>query len=493
MDDFYLRHKCVVLVLFFAGMAVLLSSCVNIQDKATELGSSGKVGKAQMSAFLDVIKDKVEPDDPNFFTYDKLDTNKVASFIYNTCLTAGIKINRQDIYNGSAKLVRPSVKPILSIYIEDSESMDAYVSGVTGFKDAIYSLAGSIITADTLTQGINLYYINNAIQFRRQTADANTLLQFIQNLDPSTFRNNGGNRKSSDMRGLLQQVLDSTDDRHVNVLISDFVFSPGQHQDATSYLQQQSTGIKIAIAQKIEQYDLAIEILQMHSHFSGIYFDQHDKRVPLTGDRPFYIWLIGSKKKIKAIGKSGVLTTIKGGVDNTLVFYKQSGPSLHSHKILFSHKDGDFEIQGGASGDMSTAKPNDVNNTFGFDMLVNYKKEMEDIAFFDDTNNYTHNPNYKLTISRLQENDDPASVGYTHCLHLSTQSLQEQKIQLFTVAKVPTWVTAHDSENDTNIGKDPSQMNKTFGLQYLIQGLYEAFYTTPHQNKITEVEITIKK
>lgn len=491
MNKFRLCHRHVLSVLLLSCIILPLSSCVNMQDKAIELGRTGRIGKAQMAEFLDVVSDKVTRDDPNFFTNNKLDTGKAAIWIYNTCKDAGIKISRQDIYDGAHKQVFNSIRPALSIYIEDSESMDAYVKGNTKFKDAIYSLTANMITADTLTHGINLYYINNKISFKKENADDNTLLQFIQNLDPATFRANGGDRSTSDMRGLLKQVLDSTDDRHVNVLISDFVFSPGKNQSAQSYLQQQSTGIKIAMAEKIEKYDLAIEVLQLHSNFSGTYFDEYDKRIPLTGNRPYYMWVIGSKKIINAIRKSGALTSIKGGVDNTLVFYKQLSPSLHGHKILFSHKEGDFDIPGGATGDISSAKANDINNTFGFDMLVNYNKDIEDISFFDDTNNYQHDGNYKLTISRLQENDDPA--GYTHCLHLSTQSLQEQDLRLFTVTKIPKWVTADDSEDDTHIKNEPSQMTRTFGLQYLIQGLYDAFYTTPRQNKVTEVQITIKK
>ncbi|MDB5086685.1 MAG: hypothetical protein JWR09_679, partial [Mucilaginibacter sp.] len=421
------------------------------------------------------------------------DTAKAAAFIYSICKDAGVKINKDDIYAGATRSRRSVAKPSFNVYIEDSESMDAYVKGNTRFKDAIYSLLGNVITVDTLTQGINLYYINNHITFSRQKADANTLLQFIQNLDPATFRTNGGDRSSSDMRHLLQQVLDSTDDRHVNLLVSDFVFSPGKGQNAIASLQQQSTGIKIAFGQKIEKFDLAIEVVQLHSNFSGKYFDENDKPIVLSADRPYYMWLIGSKEQINIIRKNGVLNNINGGVDNTLVFYKQTSPLLHGHKITFSHKTGDFELPDGASGNINAAKPNDVYNSFGFNLLVDYSKDIEDLSFFDDTNNYSHDGNYKLTISRLNDKTDPASSGFTHCLHLSTNNLQEQELHVFTQSKIPKWVAVSNSLDDRNIKNEPSQMSRTFGLQYLIEGLYDAFYVSPHQDKVTEVEINIKK
>ncbi|TSJ36558.1 hypothetical protein FO440_22275 [Mucilaginibacter corticis] len=493
MNNFYLRRRSILYLPGFFAALFFFSSCgQNLQDKAIELGQDGKIKKEELRDFINLVSDKTDHGDPQFYTANKIDTNKVITFITSTCEAAGIRINKEDVYSGSVKPIPPKGKPSFNVYMEDSESMDAYVNGQTGFKDAVYSLLGNVINSDGAFTGTNLYYINNQITFRQQNASSNTLLQFIQNLDPQTFRKNGGNRSSSDMRRLFQQVLDSTDDRHVNMLVSDFVFSPGRGQNAALSLQQQSTGIKISFAQKIQHFDLAVEVIQLRSNVSGKYFDENDRPTVISGNRPFYIWLFGPKAEINAIRKNGLLNNIKGGVDHSLVVYKQAVPLIHAHKLLYTNKQGEFEMTDGASGDIHGAKPGETNNIFAFDFLVDYSKDMEDLAFYDDTANYVHDHNYKLTINRLTAGEDPANASYTHRLHLSTTALDDQDLHVYTKAEPPRWVMAGSSMDDRNI-RDPLEMRKTFGLQYLIQGVYDAFYAPPHQNKSTEVQITVKK
>ena len=130
--------------------------------------------------------------------------------------------------------------------------MDAYVRGFTEFETAIYNLLGDF-KISKICDSLNLNYINNSIPFSKKNALPADIQDFIEKLEPSTFREKGGDRSVSDLKNIINTVLKTVDDQNAAVLISDFVFSPGKNVNAQDYLNNQGVGIKIDFAEKIKE------------------------------------------------------------------------------------------------------------------------------------------------------------------------------------------------------------------------------------------------
>ncbi|MDR3093329.1 MAG: hypothetical protein LBU62_01635, partial [Bacteroidales bacterium] len=95
-------------------------------------------------------------------------------------------------------LETPSVKPVVNVYIENSGSMDGYVKGVTEFENAVYNYLSDIMISG-VSDSLNLFYINSEIiKYGSDIAD------FIEKLEPTTFKARGGNRGTSDIANVME-------------------------------------------------------------------------------------------------------------------------------------------------------------------------------------------------------------------------------------------------------------------------------------------------
>jgi len=144
--------------------------------------------------------------------------------------------------------VSASNKPSVNVYVENSGSMDGYVRGITDFEQIVYNYLTDIIISD-FTDSLNLFYINSDI-----IPQGSDISDFIERLEPSTFRIRGGNRGISDISNVLKTVLSETQENEIAILVTDGIFSPGIGKDAAQYLNNQQIGIKRTFAEHLKTY-----------------------------------------------------------------------------------------------------------------------------------------------------------------------------------------------------------------------------------------------
>ena len=341
---------------------------------------------------------------------------------------------------------------------------------------------------------VNLYYINSAIHTVDTNASTDDIRNYISTLTPASFKAKGGNRGQSDLRDDISKALAHTDDNNVSILISDFVFSPGPGVDAHGYLVNQGIGIQLDIAKKLQQYDLAVEVLQLYSQFEGFYYDENNKPVYVSCKRPYYIWIIGNSANIRSLVKSKVVDNIRGHCQNTFIVQNLKNNSSPDYKILYTDKIGSFRLPQGAKGPIESATPSNQPRTMGkfaFSVAVDFSKYVQDTTFFSDRTNYECNSNYSLAAGHVNDTDNVTLRGFTHKLKLTTSDLRKETVNVLVKGRVPSWVTASSSENDQNMKDDTVQQRATFGFKYLIQGLCDAFYQSGN-NTITSFKIIIQ-
>ncbi len=424
----------------------------------------------------------------------EVDTPKLVDYLVKLFAAKKLPLIAADIWQPGIQ--SPSVAKFnIDVYIENSASMDGYVKGVTEFETAIYNLLGDFKISE-LCESLNLNYINRDITFTKTNALAPDIQDFIEKLEPSTFKQRGGDRSTSDLKNILETVIKKVDERNAAVLISDFVFSPGSKTDAQDYLNNQAIGIKIAFAEKLKKFDMTAVVIQLQSNFDGKYYDKTNKEIKLTTKRPYYVWIFGSDAQIKAILDKKVIENIKGGYLNRVIFYSLKEPTPLEHKILFRPRVGEFELSDGAKGEITSAavsRDEATKGVFGFNVAVNFPGAIQDANYFLDAANYRlSNDQYTLMVEPLT-GKDPATQGFTHLLKLQTKELRDEVLKIEVVGKIPMWVKNSSSVDDSMIAGDDNEKRKTFGLKHLIDGVNDAFYPQSSANTMNTLSVSIKK
>ncbi|MFW5871699.1 MAG: hypothetical protein ACOCUT_01195 [bacterium] len=492
------NQRKTILIIFSCLM--LLTSCTSefqsFNDTALEFANTdNRIDQKEFERLLEDISASDERGFAQFKNEDgTIENAKVLSYLLKYYSAKNLNLTESDIWQPESK--EPLKEFNINVYLENSASMDGYVTGVTEFETAIYNLLGDF-KISKVCDSLNLNYINNSIPFSKKNALPADIQDFIEKLEPSTFRQRGGDRSVSDLKNVINTVLTTVNEKNAAVLISDFVFSPGSGVDAQEYLNNQGVGIKIDFAEKIKDFDLSAVIIQSESNFEGTYYDKTNKPIHFKGKRPYYIWIFGSNQQISQILDKKILDNIKGGYLNRLVLQSEKEQSQPNYKILSSPKIGDFsrtELNNKIISDASLSMGNQNKGLFGFNIAVDFSKNIQDPSYFLDTTNYVlSNPNYQLEVQPITNNNDASLLGFTHILKLKTSDLRSETLEIQVVGQTPNWVYSSSSIDDSNILNEISEQQKTFGLQYLIEGVSDAFYPKSSSNAITTFTITIKK
>jgi hypothetical protein len=478
----------------------MLTSCKSefgsFNDQALTFANNDK--KIDEQEYQKLLKQISGSDEKGFqqFKNDKgeIDNIKVVSYLLKYFKAKNVGLTANDIWQPLTNGAQETFN--INVYLENSASMDGYVKGVTEFETAIYNLLGDFKISG-LCDSLNLNYINKTIPYQKQNALPADIQDFIEKLEPSVFKLRGGDRSVSDLKNILSTVLKTVNNKNAAVLISDFVFSPGKNANAQDYLNNQGVGIKIDFAEKLEEFDLSAVIIQLQSNFDGLYYDKTDKPLSFKGKRPYYVWIFGSTQQISTILNKKVLDNIKGGYSNRLVLQSIKGISEPNYKILYSPKIGSFsakQLNAKIISDASTSKANQTKGLFGFNVAVDLSNSLQDANYFLDTSNYIlSNTKYQLKVETITDKNDASLSGFTHLLKLQTGELREEVLKIEIVGKTPSWVFNSTSIDDSKILNDKNEQQKTFGLQYLIEGISDAFYPKSNSNAINSISITIKK
>ena len=489
-------------ICFLFIFILVLTSCKTdfsrFQDSALKFAlDDHKIDEKEYKELVDEIKASRDQDFQKFIgTGGQVDNAKLSEYLVKFLTAKKLPISANDIWQPTAQSSGDTQANFnVDVYIENSASMDGYVKGVTDFETAVYNLLGNIKISGLCTS-LNLNYINKKVTYTKSNALAPDIQDFIEKLEPSTFKQRGGDRSVSDLKNILHDVVQKVDDKNMAILISDFVFSPGKNINAQDYLNNQTVGIKIDFAEKLKAFDLSAVAIQLQSNFDGIYYDKNNSPIPLKSKRPYYIWIFGNPAQIKSLLDKKILDNIKGGYQNRLIFSSVKEPAPLDYKILIRPKIGDFKLENGAKGAIISAKPSSENKTnglFGFNLAVNFSGDLQDAGYFTDSDNYRLSDNrYSLTVEPITESDE-STAGFTHKLKLQTSELREETLSIEVLGKMPGWVIKSTSTDDSSIATDDNEKQKTFGLKYLVEGINDAFYPQSGSSPINTLNISIKK
>jgi len=359
----------------------------------------------------------------------------------------------------------------VNVYVENSASMDGYVKGVTEFESSLYSYLSDIKLAD-FCQSLNLNYINS-----KPLPQPDDVRDFIEKLEPDSFRKKGGDRSTTDISNLFQTIMTEQGKNDIAILVSDFVFSPGR-RDASEYLTNQQIGIKTHFVNRLkEDPNYSAVLYRLVSKFDGKYYNKFDHPTQINAERPFFIWLLGNKDQLQRLTKEVKKENMKGhGVDHTFCISKMTANTPYG--ILPMPRIGTFQLD---PADVKTSIKNAkmdkkaVDYKFVVSIGVDYSGFLLEDSYLTDPDNYeVNNKAYSIEIGK---NTNPSS-SYTHIIKLkldpSQPVISRGNVKVSLLKKSAPWAEQYTDNDGEDINAEGA-MEKTFGLKTLVDGVYDAY------------------
>lgn len=378
---------------------------------------------------------------------------------------------------------KPTVKPTVNVYLENSGSMAGYVSGNSAFKDAVYNYLTDIKISG-ITDTLNLFYIND-----KPVEKGSDIEDFINKLNPNqcVFA-------TSDIADIFGLVLNRTDENKISVFVTDGIFSPGK-KDAIDYLVHQQIGVKRMMAEHLTKYpNTAIMVYQLSSNFYGTYYNRKDAKTTINAPRPYYIWVIGDVSDIERLKMYTPETSFKGGGIKHSFTLLPSFEKQIDYAILNAPKFGSFERDKNSPKNSiyKIKKEGKGKHKGKFMFTIGMDLSLFSILLGDEylmnTDSYDRlinkQPNNDYFIE-MEHNTNP-NTNYTHNMKLTTNKISTGELEIILRNNLPDWVSEINDDEGLDIHEN-NAINKTFGIKYLVEGIYEAY-----QMRGNEIYTTMK-
>lgn len=362
-----------------------------------------------------------------------------------------------DSAKGSPKQVSKR-KPTVNFYLENSGSMFGYITTGNDFDRSLSSLLTQMKVSG-YTDNLNLFYINSEIF--KQNVDIPTFIKDMAH--PTKFK---GKLESSDMCHLFNTITDNVDNNSVSIMVSDCIFSPGK-VDAKKFIGAEKDCITLKLHEQMKNRDLAFVVYRMMSNFNGVYYDCKDSKTTINNERPYFIWIIGTKENIAEFNRKGIKDKIEGNLENTYTMFKSKDEVPYA--VQTGSSIGSFERKNPIT--IIKAKPDNSSGKLTFSVAVDFSSLLVDDAYLTNPKNYTiKNPNYSIEIKKKK------NQNYTHEIKITTSSkyitATDLSIRLNNV--IPNWIEQYSDDTCTHINSE-GMMEKTYGLKQLVDGIYSAF------------------
>jgi hypothetical protein len=423
------------------------------------------------------------------------------------------------------------VRPIqLNVFFESSGSMDGYVNGVTDLESAMMSLIGGIgrsfqtsknAVADNVRrqsfvlEGINLYTVASgddgkaAATRRISNASIEAIDSWFRLLEPKTLGALDG-RKSSELQSVLKLALDSVNDKKVSLLISDMILSPKNidrsGQDGSNSLALQMERILLreqsqivnSFSEALNRSSKRIAMLgyRFESQYHGFYAPEarvvKPKAKQIKGGagnvvmnaRPYFVWIIGSVESIEQIVRRVNVDQLREHrlthacmmVEQTAkqknIQYSVVSPLGLRYPKAVARNTGSY-IKPEESNKVSVTGLANGRIVYAVDVVLPIHKHYGTVeATISGTSNghkdqiilcdRLSNGVYRTYVSTIFPGGEVPSYGAT------------TKIT-FAHAK-PSWFTEFSVDDDDGTIADSVKQGQTFGLRFLMEGVWRAFY-----------------
>ena len=367
------------------------------------------------------------------------------------------------------------VKPTVRIFMENSGSMNGFVTIDNEFKNALGHL---IAKTNGFYEGTKLFFVNNKIY---HAAVCDNLNDFVLHLNPQTMQ--VGNTSSTDINKIFGMILDRTKNDTVSILVSDCVYDVDNVGNLLSAASSSTTGTFMKAIREAREAgsEFAVIIMQCESKFYGYHYEGNTPII-CNNTRPYYVIMMGRKEAVLELNEHLELENTPTGLPGLM------------HKFMLSSED-TWELDDQTARVFSSGFTNalriqpehdglNIRNiitdhdkldlTFSFGLGVGNLFVAPDYLL--DAENYVVEPEEYV----LEQVTDQAKFTecdfFDHpiCLTLKNDDKSyAPEITLRLKNQIPAWVKK--CSYNTRMKALPPR-HKSYALYEMVEGIYGAFY-----------------
>lgn len=384
--------------------------------------------------------------------------------------------------------LKPIDKVIFNIYIENSGSMDGYISQPSEFKDVLRSFTSDIRPNFGVYPGF--YFVNDKGAFDQfPNSPTPDYYKFIADLSPSNSKIKFPPGSDSSIDDIINFSTQNMKNK-ISIVFSDCVLS--YKQTGPEGAKTAEAHIKNFMPDKIEKQNLSTIVIKFKSKFKGTYYNESNKGVGITVnkniDRPYYALIFGEAAALKYL-LSKIDFRKYPGFEASYTLLANNNEVKPESIITYKNKIGSFEFEKPAS-NMKIINAEEKKGSTDFQFSINVN--LNDLPFQNDflmekSNYYIDNDFKVVSIEKLDDTD-----GYSHTISFKTNSLKQiSKLNFGINYSIPNWVTQTGSDKDDD-PLDSLQQKQTFGFKYLMSGFSDA-YVAKNDDLQFKIPITINK
>ncbi len=335
-----------------------------------------------------------------------------------------------------------AAKPVVRIYMENSGSMNGYVTTNSTFKKAM----GQLITkADGFFPGTAVNFINQDIY---HTPMCDNLDDFMLNLNPTSMK--VGNTSSTDINSIFKMILERTTSDTISVLVSDCMYDVDNVGDLLSAAASSTTGTFMKAIRRAHdaKEEFGVIIMQCMSEFSGNYYEGNNA-IPCNGKRPYYIIVMGGLKQLAYFNERMEFEDSSTGLSGmTHKYMLSSEPTWTLDNTTARTFIRDFtnarriQLEDDRLDIRKITTDHDKPNLY-FALAMGVSQLFADKTYLLDKDNYTVEPAH-FKVAEISENvsfPDYDVFDHPYCIQLKTEGQNfAPQVTVTLLNKIPAWV-----------------------------------------------------
>lgn len=376
----------------------------------------------------------------------------------------------------------------VNFYLERSGSMTPYDAphGDGSFKAAIVQLLNNLPGNNDDNR---IYVVNSSVNKYPQGFS-----KFIS--DPNIFESTKGlgDPSYTDFSKIFTDLLNKTGKNELSILVTDMIYSTKSMLGINPQkVFAEAQGMTNAVF-KAQVKDKSMLIIKMRGSYQGPYYSYN---APSTGKnysgyRPYYIVIVGSNANMARLSKDKNYASFchfseLRGYQNMYLF--DTNGIYHPYYSLLLNDPkirGRFHPEHGQGTQITRIKdisPDKNSGDLRLALAVDLSGMFIDDHYLTDPSNYQISSDDDLVIKEIKRissrdvkpNERQYLGSATHLFILEMKQVShDQDVAIQLVNRLPGWVQSSSNDDDTNLSNG-NFSNTTFGLKYLLQGIYDSY------------------
>lgn len=399
----------------------------------------------------------------------KLYLAAMAAGLVGLCLFDSCETEKAD------KTPRPRVDTLdrIHFFLETSGSMGGYLQGKTEFREIVTEFANKASQLTPVKAPMAFYTVSSEV--KALPANVDSFMTRLNTVPMATGH-------SSLLDVIFGQVREKARGHDLAVFVSDCILSLPREESSKNReanLEQAGSLLKNRINRQfafLRRDSIGVNVYTYKSAFNGTYFDYQDKMTVLRQEqRPFYIWVMGRQSLLTWFDRQMQQMDIQ---KPEYFFEFNGGPPLTEFGVLYSYGNrGEWSWDEGLElKEITAANPTEFAVSLDLSSLPRPAQHpdylMKNLEITPKKGGQLIRAEIKDQLTVTGVSDRKSLEKATHVLTFRLTQRPASDLLVALPARVDTGYKALSTLDDRQPG---GRFGKTFALQYLMDGVREAF------------------